>query len=478
MKLLYAYLYGKHGASVPSRLSMREALIAKALFGGGGGTLTELTGQTSPISLPDALAKKLKSLLQYGKVSQASTPSPGSPVDIYCNNGKLVMIDDELPAGYKRVASINFDGDFHYETGEAMSGDDDVTMTLADTKTTGQNIFGSYNGTSSGTKNFSLFIYGGGSASNSYLRYGEQLLRPKYGTGERTITFGKSGTSGFATDVSATPEEFTTPANAFIGMLPNSTSPSFSGTIVGNILFGTRLKYIPCERQSDGAVGYYEVVKGVFLEPVGTGTPTAGSYDHTHETVLAVVGTPEVITLGTQTASAANLLAAGSFADTQNIVTGAITRKVKALVLTGDETWGKHSSNERCYTLQPSDCKVPSSARTADIICTHYPVSTGSPGGSAMPDGTCQLSRQSSISTVGMLVFKRPDITSPSGFQNWLRAQYANGTPVIVIYPLKEEITEKVAAQALTCAEGDNTITVTAEVSGVEFDVTYYAAEE
>ncbi|MBR5185392.1 MAG: hypothetical protein IKW19_03750, partial [Akkermansia sp.] len=244
--------------------------------GEGGEPVPEITwvkvSGTSPLSLPGAIANAIKSLIQYGKCSTSGG-------DIYCNNGKLVALDDELPVGYKRITEIRFDGDFYYNTNESLSGDDDVTMTLANTSTTGQNVFGSYNGTASGTKNFSLFIYGGGSQSNSYFRYGEQLFRPRFGSNERTITFGKIGTDGFATDVSGTPETFTTPANAYIGMLPNSTSPAFTGSIIGNILVGTRLTYIPCERVSDGTVGYYELNSGVFLEPVGTGTPTKGAYD-------------------------------------------------------------------------------------------------------------------------------------------------------------------------------------------------------
>lgn len=184
----------------------------------------------------------------------------------------------ELPAGYKRLTGIRFDGDTWYETGEALTGADDVTMTLDNTSTQGQNVFGSYNGTAGGAKNFSLYIYGDGSSSYSYFRYGEQLLRPRFGTGERTITFGKSGTDGFMSDASATPDTFTTHAKAYIGMLPNSTSPAYTGDIKGNILVGTRLKWVPSERASDGVIGYYEAVKGNFIEPSGTGTPTSLGY--------------------------------------------------------------------------------------------------------------------------------------------------------------------------------------------------------
>lgn len=307
--------------------STMKKLIWLRFLQGTAAILKTVTG-TAPLSLTNALAKAIHSLTQYGKCATVDG-------EIYCNNGKLVALDDELPSGYKRITGIEFDGDFYYNTGESLSGDDDVTMTLANTNTTGQNVFGSYNGTSAGTKNFSLYIYGGGSTSNCYLRYGEQLLRPRYGSGKRTITFGKSGTSGFATDATATPESFTTPANAYIGMLPNSTSPAYTGSIIGNILVGNRLTYIPCERQSDGTVGYYELNSGVFLEPVGTGTPTKGTYDSSHLNVLSVVGTPEVLTIGTQTATVENLFEVNGVADEQDIISGTVTRKTEVSVVSG-----------------------------------------------------------------------------------------------------------------------------------------------
>ena len=185
---------------------------------------------------------------------------------------------DDLPAGYKRLKGIPFDGNFHYETGEALTGDDVVTMTLDNLSASGKgkNVFGSFNGADG--KNFSLYIYGS-STSGSYFRFGDQLKRPKYGgTGRRTITFGAGGTSGFAEDVSIDPDEFTTPANTYIGMLPNSSSAAYTGDIIGSIHVGTRLEWIPCENPG-GVIGYYEKYNGNFIAPTGDGTPVSLGYD-------------------------------------------------------------------------------------------------------------------------------------------------------------------------------------------------------
>ena len=449
----------------PRHWSTLRKLLWLKLLQGAVAVLQTVTGN-APLTLANAIARAIKSLTQTGLCTQADTPTPSAPVDIKCNNGVLKLIDDELPVGFKRLASIRFDGDFWYETGEVMTGDDDVTMTLDDTSSTGQNVFGSYNGTSSGTKYFSLFLYGNGSSSNCYLRYGGQLLRPRFGSGERTITFGKSGTSGFLTDATAEPDTFTTVAAAYIGMLPNSTSPAYTGSIVGNILVGTRLKWIPCERESDGVVGYYEAVKGVFLEPVGTGTPVKGDYDFSLSHI-DVVGTPEMLTVtdedsNTQTASVVDLFAVGDYADTQEIISGAVNRKVGIKVFDGTEDWTYSSSR---FRLSVPDRVI---SKTG-LWCTHFAYSVETSNN--MPNNSVAMANSSD-----MIFFRRDNITSLEGWESYLAAQYAAGTPVIVIYPLATETTEIVDGQALYTVAGTNVVSVTAEVSPVALSCEYYQA--
>lgn len=323
----------------PKRWSTLRKLLCLRIMQGAAAVLETVTGN-APLTLANAIARPIVSLTQTGLCTQAATPTPSAPVDIMCNNGTLTVVDDDLPAGYKRLLGITFDGDFRYETGEALTGADDVTLTIDNVASSGKNLFGSYNGSNS--KNFSLYIYGNAS-TGSYFRYGDQLKRPKYGTGRRTITFGASGTSGFAEDSTVTPDEFTTPANTYIGMLPNSSSPAFSGDIIGSILVGTRLEWIPCENPN-GVIGYYEKYKGAFLAPVGVGTPVSLGYDYT-QAHLAVVGTPEVLTVSAsgatdQTATVESLLAVGSVADEQNLINGEVIRRCAVCCYDGTQTIG------------------------------------------------------------------------------------------------------------------------------------------
>ena len=554
----------------------------RRLKAGAGGVIKTITGAVPLVF--DALAGKIKSLTQYGLCVQDGTPTPSAPVDIKCNNGVLKMVDDELPIGYRRVLGIDFDGSAYYMTGEKLYGSDVVTMTLSNTSTTGQNVFGAYSGTAAGNKNFSLYVYGGNSTSNSYLRYNETLYRPRYGAGERTISFGAGGTDGFLTDVSFDEATFESSATAYIGALPNSTSPKFTGTINGTITVGTRLKYVPCERVADNVVGYYEVNGGVFLEPQA-GTPTFSGYDPSHLT-LKVVGTPEVLSVGgknlnggtienkgytstggeststtfagtlwqipceagqkftvswggfpdgvsgvfintwktdgtwntrqaisastsltytigagisivnftlyktggitigenawiqveygdtatdyqpyrePQTATVPDLFAVGDYKDEVDIISGAVTRKCGILVLDGTESNLSYSSSLMRIAL---DSKL---VEKSEMFCTHFLYSSTT--SSNCPNGGFGCGAASTN-----VWFNNTSLTSLDAWRAWLAAQYAAGTPVIVIYPLAEETTESVTAQPLTTAAGTNTISATAEVSPITLDIEYKGA--
>ena len=204
---------------------------------------------------------------------------PEGEVKNLSQGGNLLWQRGGLPLLYRELLGIKFDGNFHYETGEKLFGSDVITLTLSQTSTTGQNVFGCYSGTAAGTKNLSLYVYGGGSTSNSYLRMDETLYRPRYGSGERTLKFGNlTSTDGFLNDVATTPSTYETDSEAFIGWLPNSTSPHYTGAINSRIYVSNRLLWIPAERQTDGEIGYYEQKSGIFIVKTGTGTPISLGY--------------------------------------------------------------------------------------------------------------------------------------------------------------------------------------------------------
>lgn len=430
----------------------------------GGGASEEITGATFPLLLPSALNKALTKLLQYGKVEQDGTPTPTVPVNIKCNNGTLVWKDRELPVGYIRIQYITFGGSTYYETNEKLYGSDVVTITIDNFVQSGQNLFGCYSGTSDNVWNFSMYVYGS-ATGQAYWRYGQKLYRPTVGsTTLHTLTFGAGGTTGFKTDVSYDEVEFETIDTARIGALPNSSSPKYDGDIIGNITVGNRLRFIPCIRQSDGKIGYYELMNQNFLEPQGS-TPVAGAVDTTHM-ALEVVGTPEEISIGasgatSQTASAVSLFEVENYQDTQNIITGAITRNVGIEVLDGTEDWTENSTTSTIRYRIRIDEAVGGASRSPVISNYFTYASSGQDVGTAF------------LSSKQLYLIVDQTITTVEDFKAYLVSQYAAGTPVIILYPLAESTTEQTTPQHLSTYKGDNLLTVTAEVDDITFDVTY-----
>ena len=175
--------------------------------------------------------------------------------------------------GYTRLDYVDFNGNFWYNTGERLIGGDVVTLSLSDTKSSGQNVFGAYS--KANGMNFSLYLYGSNSDNGSYFRYGTTLYRPRFGSDGRTITIGSPATTGFAENVNVPYVEFTTEAVAYIGWLPNSSSPKYSGRINGAITVGDRLRWVPYRRDADGVIVYYESVNGRIIEPSGSAQASA-----------------------------------------------------------------------------------------------------------------------------------------------------------------------------------------------------------
>lgn len=250
----------------------------------GGWTPTytkEVTGNWY-IDLTDAVVNKLLELKAYWWCEQASTPTPTTPVDIKCNNWVLKVKDKELPVWYVRIASIELDGNTYYDTNEKLYWSDTISMKLDQSWSGWRNIFGAYRAS---WPNYSFYWYNT-ATWQAYLRYGDTLYRPTIWTGIRTLKFWPWTTTGFATNVTITADTFESADTAYIGALPNSSSPKYEWKFIWNVEVtdtnGTRLKWIPCKRKSDGVIWYYEVVNWNFLEPSGSGTPTAWAEDYSN----------------------------------------------------------------------------------------------------------------------------------------------------------------------------------------------------
>lgn len=178
----------------------------------------------------------------------------------------------ELPDGYKQVKSLTMDNNCYYEIEDFfLKGSD--TIKFACSITNACNIIGAYSGSGSGA-NYSVY---GTTLGGSYLRYCSGTYNSKFIAGKRyDITLTPTGSHGMELESTWDELEFTTTKQFCIGTTSPTvaTSAKMRGTFYGSVIVedadGLRFKGIPCIRQSDDAVGYYDTVSQKFYEPIGT----------------------------------------------------------------------------------------------------------------------------------------------------------------------------------------------------------------
>lgn len=450
--------------------NLYEELLRRKLISGGGvpAVLQTVTG-ISPLTLLNVASRGIKSLTQFGKCEQASTPTPSVPVDIKCNNGTLKMVDDELPTGYKRVLGFTMNNNSYWEIADfPLYGSD--TLRFSFDATDACNVLGAYSGSASGN-NYSLYV----STNSNYLRYKSGAYNSAINYDKRyDVELTPTGSSGMKVDSTWTAQTFTTPTNLCIGTTATSASSAkLKGNLYGNIEIVGRAKFVPCERVSDNALGYYDTIGEAFYEQASgfSGAVSLG-YDGSHYS-LAVNGTPEVLTVvseTTQTASVENLLGVGDYKDNQNIVSGAMTRACGIKVLDGTEEWTTDTyGGYRRMVLQEV---LTASGDTLSVICSHY--ASRSSDARQQPNSIFIAGSGKTVIYVG----NTQNITTVDEFNAWLATQYANGTPVVIVYPLAETTTEQVTAQHLRARD---TATITAQtnnISDITLEVQYWENAE
>ena len=223
-----------------------------------------------------------------------AVPTPDTPMDIVSNNGVLKVKDSELPVGYRRVLGYACDDDVLWQiTDFHLRGSDTVRMSFS--VKAGCNVFGCYQGASA-NDNYDLFV--SNSSNAKYLRYGGEAY-PSYWSssnwGRRfDVVFTPNGTDGMPQDSTWTPLTFESENDLLIAATTLAgSSAKLKGNLYGNFIVDGRLKLIPCERVSDGVLGYYDTYSNTFFEP--TGTPTSLGYDTSYMTKVYADGTVETI---------------------------------------------------------------------------------------------------------------------------------------------------------------------------------------
>ena len=166
----------------------------------------------------------------------------------------------------------------------------------------------------------------------------------------------------------------------------------------------------------------------------------------------------EVETIGdsaNNTATVATLLGVGDYRDIQNINTGAITRNVGVKVLDGTEEWSQTDSYSNPWVFYTTFSDGKSGSGTLEkVYCTHFQgVAETNPN---MPPESAKITVQGASPTISRFYVKTAAASTIELWKAYLAAQYAAGTPVMIVYPLATETTESVAGQTMTNAPVNN----------------------
>lgn len=308
----------------------------------GMGELATVSGEF-PLSLVDALEHAIRSLTQTGLCEQDDTPTLENPVSIKCNNGTLTIVDDELPSAYKRVIGFSCNNNAMWVIPDFyIKGTDTLRVSCSITATS--NLIGSYSGSTSGP-NYSIYA----STSNvNYLRYYNTNYNSQFDADTRyDIVMTPTGTHGMKKDSEWETVDFTTERPFCIGTTAANitTSAKLKGNLYGDIIVDGRLQLVPCERLSDNALGYYDLIGETFYEQSeGYDGAESLGYDDSH-LIIRVVGTAEILTVtdddsNTQTASVADLYAVGAAVDEHDVISGTVTRRCGVCLYDGTQDIG------------------------------------------------------------------------------------------------------------------------------------------
>lgn len=437
----------------------------------------------SPLTLQNAIAADLISLVQDGKCVQNGIPAPDAPVDILFNNDKLVARHQSgLPLGYQLLEYARSSGTQYLDLGYKGNGNTKVDVKFryyaaSSVKCSGR-VFGSrYSyqssafaiGSSSGT-------VAAGAANQVFWCYDSQAF---YVNGERfgldvwkTIVF--SATEHTIDGVSVGDDyeivAFETPENLKLFAFDNNSS--FGGGYV-DVEYcklwdnGVLVRDLVPAKNASNVVSMYDLVSGQFLPNAGTGDFIAGPAV-SDPVVVYADGTPETITVNQQTIyNIPDLLSVGGIADSFDIISGLTTRNIGTLILDG-VTPGKMfdsitvASNYSYSLITVSDR---ANNNTDPLLCTHFR------NANMATTGTIS-------SSSGRKITFRFEFATVEDANDWLKTEYDAGTPVIVIYPLESQITEQLSPNTVEITTGTNIITATTEVDPVTLTAEYKASQQ
>ena len=364
----------------------------------------ETVSGNNSVTLEKAAANGLNSVTVTGKCERTVAPSPSNPIPIVSNNGELKVSKNlvkEVYAGGMSASKVYLLGSTPLSGSYTTTSDWKGICAIVPV-VAGKTYIRSGSVTNAGYRYTSFY------ANYSDVRYATNALS------------------------TVTTTSFTAPSGANYAVVAWITETS-----------GTTITYSNLQVELGSTATEYSPYGEVYAD-----------------------GITETITdSANNTATAEMLLAVDTYKDTQEILSGAVTRKVGVVVLDGTEDWGAYATNNGYRSFRVNNFL---SAKTRDGACTHLPYYGFS--SSAMDRECVAIGSNKTTFYINLAGEER----TVNDLKTWLASQYSAGTPVIFIYPLATETTETVTGQTLTTITGDNTLTISqASIANLPIEVNY-----
>jgi len=167
---------------------------------------------------------------------------------------------DGLPDGYRRVRGLSLNKARYVLPDFYLTGADTLRFKA---KGSPGNWIGCFNATAA-QDNYSFYAATGATAK--YARYNGQQGGSSIATGTwYDVVMSPTGVDGIRNPSSFTPSEFTCAEPLNIGATSRDGTVSPSVSFEGRIIVDGRLTLTPCERESDGVLGWHDGTN--FYEP-------------------------------------------------------------------------------------------------------------------------------------------------------------------------------------------------------------------
>lgn len=390
-----------------------------------------------------------------------------------------------LPSEYTQVEYIKSSGTQYINTGIALN--DTMTIRIKYDYISAGFVFGSRVGSSIGYSGITNEI--AGKYVKYIIRYGNKIIykQDTAPAGTVNVVISPNGVTLNGADVSTTTYGNNFYAgNCYLFTVNNNGSPytgEFAVNLIRRFTIDNIIDLVPCRRKSDNVLGMYDLVNDTFLTNAGKGTFTAGpdvvpspdtpmdivcnngviKWDSVNQKIYTD-GTTETVEIDTTggTATAEMLLSVGNYQDVQSVLDGSVTRNVGVKVLDGSEDWIKASAGDtQRFYMTLTDSAMITVRYNVQITHFHFNSSLNDVGVGFLANQILYL-------------YANPDWTVDQ-FKQWLADQYAQGTPVTILYPLAEPTTETVTPQPLSIQAGTNIITAEGSIDNLPLEVSYKA---